>query len=423
MKKNYLLLLFVALTSLGVAQTTVFTQAVDGNWSTAGNWSAGLPTSSSIAVLNANAVLNLDATVKELRVSDFSLTGTKTLTCNVNIASHNSNAINMNGGSSFEIGVPLVINNSLGGRTKIRCNGASPQTITFNASSSLKVVTTGELAPGSGNTINMNGALLGSDVLRLDDVVNFGGTSDNSAFTGSIQLLQPANVTVNSTTSGGFLPALAGKLQVNGNATVTLNTPDVLRNLINFGNAKTLTLNVNAPQPSIGPVAFVGSGTFNLVIDAAVPNVSFANSNEDLAPDDDLQWNTGVLNITGFVPGVIRFGTDNTGLTTSQLAAITADGVGAGEALGLDTSGYLVLASTLSYDDNMVEKYTRISFPFIVDTEVSFSKTVEEVKVINVNGQIVGAKSNATNLDVSRLKTGLYFLKFKNGRVERFVKK
>ena len=68
------------------------------------------------------------------------------------------------------------------------------------------------------------------------------------------------------------------------------------------------------------------------------------------------------MNITNYTEGVIRFGTGNTGLTTDQLAQISADNGGA--PLALDNNGYLVNESSLSVDDfvhltKQVEKWSR----------------------------------------------------------------
>jgi len=95
-----------------------------------------------------------------------------------------------------------------------------------------------------------------------------------------------------------------------------------------LGNA---TLNAATFTDALGALDVTGTATIQLGSGAAL---SFANSSA-------AGWSGGTLNLTGeFVSGAsLRFGTDNTGLTPAQLAAITRTGF---SSFSLDSQGYLV---------------------------------------------------------------------------------
>ena len=94
-----------------------------------------------------------------------------------------------------------------------------------------------------------------------------------------------------------------------------------------LGNAR---LNVGTFSDTLGALDVTGSATIQFGIGAAL---SFANSSA-------ASW-SGTLDLTGeFVSGAtLRFGTDSSGLTTAQLAAITRAGF---SSFSLDSQGYLV---------------------------------------------------------------------------------
>jgi autotransporter-associated beta strand protein len=95
-----------------------------------------------------------------------------------------------------------------------------------------------------------------------------------------------------------------------------------------LGNA---TLNAATFTDALGTLDVTGAATLRLGSGAAL---SFANSSE-------MGWSGGTLNLTGeFVSGAsLRFGTNSSGLTPGQLAAITRTGF---TSFSLDSQGYLV---------------------------------------------------------------------------------
>lgn len=113
--------------------------------------------------------------------------------------------------------------------------------------------------------------------------------------------------------------------------TLTLGAAGVLPDAseVSIGNA---TLASGSFSESGGRLVITGAATINLATGAAL---TFGNSSA-------VDWTGGILAITGnFVSGLsLRFGTDGSGLTPSQLALITINGNAAH--LALDGSGYLI---------------------------------------------------------------------------------
>jgi len=118
--------------------------------------------------------------------------------------------------------------------------------------------------------------------------------------------------------------------------TLKLNLSGVLpdTSAVSIGSATLDT--ADGVAETTGTLAVTGAATIKLGTGAAL---AFANSSGS-------NWTSGTLNITGdFVSGSsLRFGTNDNGLTTSQLALITADGF---TGFTLNAGGYLT-ASTLT---------------------------------------------------------------------------
>ena len=91
------------------------------------------------------------------------------------------------------------------------------------------------------------------------------------------------------------------------------------------------TFNAATFTDTVGTLAVKGAATINLGAGAAL---AFADSSA-------IDWTGGTLNLAGtFVSGFsLRFGTSSSGLTSTQLALISATGFGS---FALDSSGYLV---------------------------------------------------------------------------------
>ena len=396
--------------------------AGNGLWSNASNWSTG-----GVPTLNATiaANVNLDA--------DYTLTGTVTSglrtvsgSGKLTLTTTASPAFLCNGASftydaavEFNSGSPtavkaIQVNNPVTGTLRELTMG--PLSVL-----NLKTPASAFTAVGSPSKIIFRGRITSDPNvnLLLAGAIEFATTSDNTGFDGDM-IFQNANinVTANTTGVGAFLKA-GRKVQVNNtNCSLTVNGANSYNGNISVSVANAFALNINADQESFGNVN-VGNGPLTINVASGVTNLSFNNSSA-------IVWGTGSLVFTGYQSGEIRFGTNNTALTAQQLSQITADGAAAGQALGLDANGYLVLASSLSTESFAAETQKRISYPTVVDNQINFSKTQNNVKVIDMTGKSVLSISNQNGIDsvsTSELRSGMYFIVFDGIRTEKFIKK
>jgi autotransporter-associated beta strand protein len=196
--------------------------------------------------------------------------------------------------------------------------------------------------------------IINSGTLMIGDGGNTGGVSQNTPV---ITVEPGATLAVNRSDTvtqgtnpfkvalsgdGGFTQAGSGSTMlmlantyigpttINA-GTLTLGAAGVLPDLseVSIGTA---TLAAGSFSETAGRLVITGSATIQLVSGAAL-------AFEDSAAVD---WSGGTLNLTGtFVSGSsIRYGTDSSGLTPSQLALITINGNAAH--LALDNLGYLI---------------------------------------------------------------------------------
>jgi len=417
MKKLYTFLTVLLFSSMVFGQT--FNNAGGDNlWSNAANWDTGvLPVANAAVTISADVTLDVAITLDKLTASGpYTLSGAGKITFT---GADKSLAIVCNG--DFTYNAALEISN-FGGDVNVayrkHIKNSTGFQLTFGSLSVLTLTTGLQLdSVILTGAINFDGVIEGAEGIRINDNVVFGASSDNSSFTGSFVLLNDSNVVSNNTGNGSFIAA-GSKLQINKPAIATINGANSCDGNVSVGNLNTLVLNINANQESLGTV-YVADGTLTVNVDAAVTNLSFANSSAEV-------WGTGAVAITGYEAGEIRFGTSNTALTPAQLSQITADGVATGEALGLDTNGYLVLASSLSADSFTLESQKRISYPTAVENNIYFSKPQSNVKIFDITGSKifeVSKKITIESLETSQLKSGMYFIVFEGVKVEKFVKK
>jgi ribosomal protein S5 len=393
--------------------------AGNGKWSTVTNWTTGaLPTAT--ATINANVDLDIPVTLSTAvqgATTTVSGAGKLTLTgatTGVGILATGANftynaAAEVNTGSATVIKF-LQVNNGT----------ALNRQLTFGPQSVLTLTT-----PARVNTqlpllskVLFQGKIEGSANLQFSGTSEFAATSDNSNYNGDfVFFAADGTITANTTGDGAFLKS-GRKVQVNANnCTLNLNGANSCKGHIVSAAATNFSLNVNANQESFG---FLGNGNGTLTINVApgVTNLSFANSATAV-------WGTGTIAFTGYQSKKIRFGTSNDALTADQLAKITADGTAAGQALGLDAEGYLVLAS-LSSQSFAKENKIAISYPTHVDNMIYFSKPQRNIEIFNVNGNKVFKTSSKNGIDsitASEFSTGIYFIVFDGAKVEKFVKK
>jgi hypothetical protein len=140
------------------------------------------------------------------------------------------------------------------------------------------------------------------------------------------------NLTVNTTNLMS-----SGVIRSTWDSTITINTDDAVRGNPDLNPRSLFIFNFNGNiDLGVFELEAGGDGTRVIVLNlgADVEYLTF----EDTSAED---WGDETLQINDFRSGIIRFGTDQNGLTDVQLAKITADGAGE-DGVELDANGYLV---------------------------------------------------------------------------------
>lgn len=263
----------------------------------------------------------------------FSSTGTVSFTSN----NSSTRLLNLFGGLTMNSGAGAVTLGSVGASNNVNVVSFANQSFTNNSSSALTI--TDFLSGGSTVTINGSGS---------------GGTTISG------QIKESVAITVNTT---GGTTTFAGSLgnQSTGAVTVTagalvLNNSGGTAAIGTFGNdgvavnGGSLTFGA-ANQIGTGVALTLGGGTFNTgnfasstTLGALTLGVSSlidfggASGSAVFADSHSITW-TGTLSLSNFASGSsLRFGTDATGLTGTQLSQISAAGF---SGFSLDSSGFL----------------------------------------------------------------------------------
>lgn len=440
MKKNYFTLFLFLLSTIVLAQNNDFNnQGGDFLWSNTSNWSlSAIPNTTNTSQVRlpliVQSLVDIDFTIKKIQTTfstpgDTPIAGSSILTIDAqanavfgieNVSDNDINMIfkgNVTINNSTTAGIANTLMRNQNGNTN-DVNG-----IIFDNGSVLTLMTPLEARSGTGGDIyNFNGSLAGTAPLRVsaNTTSNFGSTSDNSGFEGDfVWVGANANIIVNTADNTAFLP-VDRKIQINGNnGSIEINGTNVYQGNISINGANAFTFNVDANQNSIGTITFSGGtadGTLNVDVDNSITELYFANSSE-------VDWNTGTLNITGYKEGVIKFGTDNTGLTAAQISQITVDG--SGGAVALNSEGYLVNASSLSVNDFNNETVKPIAYPTLTTSSLFFTEAQNNVKIFDISGRLVlkNKTKNQSEIQVNTLTSGLYFIIFDDKKVEKFIKK
>tara|TARA_B110000503_G_scaffold55458_1_gene89005 strand:+ start:9498 stop:10835 length:1338 start_codon:yes stop_codon:yes gene_type:complete len=444
MKKFYLSLALLMSTFLGFAQNINFNNGGgDLLWSNPNNWDLSvIPAATNTVRLSSLAESLVDQNFTVLKIqTTFEIGASSTATDKIAAVAGGSiltidaaaNAVfgienASNNDVNFIFKGNLTINNTTTAgisNTLMRNQNGSGNAMVFSNGSVLTLNTPLETRTGSNNNFSFNGSLAGTAPLRVNanTISTFGATSNNTGYEGDfVWVGANASVIVNTADSNTFLPT-DRKIQVNAiGGSIQVNTVNVFRGNTAINGDRSFTFDVNKNQNAIGTITFDGGtadGTLNLDIDDSVTELFFANSAE-------VEWNTGTLNIIGFKEGVIKFGTDNSGLTATQLTQITADGVGSGQALALETDGTLVVASSLSIEDYDYQSKGRLSFPSVISNEkLQIKVPITEYKIFNILGQKVQSVSRNNEfqeINVSNFKAGIYILTIEGKASERFIK-
>jgi hypothetical protein len=314
----------------------------DSNWSNPGNWVDGLiaDNNTKIAEISfGDPVVDANYTVRDLRTV-FSTTGALisgpgTLTIDRNAATTTAALLNQSGqGAVLAFDGSLTIKNTLEGRTVLRNANSASNVIRFNSTSVLTLETGLEIQTGSGGLVDFNGSLAGpADLFFNSNNSIFGTTADNTGYEGDLVFF--ANALAVSNLVGGRLVESGSKVQVNGNGSrMEINGSETFFGSVNVGGPNNFTFDADADQSSMGVVA-IADGVLTIDVDSAVTQLAFANSSAEM-------WGAGSVSIVGFKENTVRFGTDASGLTLTQLAAID------GGIYSLNSQGYLTTMSAPS---------------------------------------------------------------------------
>ena len=339
MKKLYILLIFLTISSLGYSQRYFNNNTGNNLWMDAGNWSNGNigngsgqkvvikkgnpiidGTNVQVAQIKIGTAATLEAvtTITALNGGTLKLTGVDVTAVIVNQSTQAQGGkdikfdlpVTVHSGQAFESVQILTSNGSASGEAKVifGSNGS----LTLANDTDLKVVN----VTGS-KRVEFNNALTGSDklIIGASNQVVFGSTFDGIAHSGIIEVLgNNAKLTANVADEGTFV-ASGNKILTEKTSTgveVTLNGANIYKGDIETNGP--LKYKINKNQSGIGAIT-LGEGNLALVVDDAVTSLAFADNSGST-------WGAGNVVITGFKDNVISFGSSADGLTANQLTKI-----------------------------------------------------------------------------------------------------
>ena len=299
----------------------------DKLWSNAANWSAGIPnvSTSKVTVKTTSLIVDTNVEVGQIKLAggfgDATVTSSNSSTLTISGKGVTQPIQNNGQNVDFNLNLKVILSSSDAIET-FQASGGGTCSITFGSSSDLTLNVPTKFLAQSNRSINMNGVLNGTGQFQMGAAskINFGNTSNNSAFTGGFKMLGNNGVLVSNTADDGtFLPAdvlIVPDASSTGHS-ITINGANTYKgNIQILGNE--LALNINKNQSSAGLIT-LGISNLNLTLDAAVTQLAFADNSSST-------WSTGEIVITGFKDNVISFGTDANGLTAEQLAKINIGG-------------------------------------------------------------------------------------------------
>ena len=305
--------------------------------------------------------------------------------------------------------------------------GGSTGATTYNASSAANLTLSGSAAV---LYIGAQGITRGSDASALPVAIKLQGGTIGAAenwsssldmklgTTGGGPTIQAATsgaVSKNITLSGVLSndDSVSGMLTKTGAGTLSLSGSNTYTGATTI-NAGTLAMGANNVLPNASTVS-IGAATLDAATyadTAGTLDVTTATSTINLgtgsalafADSSAVDWTGGTLNITGtFVSGTsLRFGTTSGGLTTAQLAKISADG---SPTFTLNENGYLVgyIPPPVAIDANVNFANTGTGFGSPADTPntnpfiLSGSGTATITLDFSINGSGVIALNASTN--------------------------
>ena len=264
-------------------------------------------------------------------------------------------------------------------------NDSASSTMTFN----------GSMSGGSMNLELWVSAPLEGGTIALNNVIS--ATTNNVRITiaagdGIVQMANPSGVVVDS--SMDFLSFIGGTVELGFNNQIASDIK-----LYSSGGG---TLDMNGfSNLNADTLALSSAAAATLVIDfsdAAAEMLCFADSSSVTWQADD------VLNLSGFLFNTdsIRFGTDENGLTETQLSLIQVDGETI-PGLRLDSNGYLALPTVGTIGSQMVSGGAGLALTWENVEGVSYSVETNDDLVSGTWGVL---QSNLTGVGSSLSYTG-----------------
>jgi autotransporter-associated beta strand protein len=263
--------------------------------------------------LAANSDTALGASANQFQFNSGTLTSSSTRTF--------GNGLSIGGHDEVTVGIPTLSGSDMtfGGTVSFfRATGASTTALRLNANNNTTLSGLFAVTSGTGNFSGLTFGGSGS--------LTFAG-STSSTVTDAIAIKDTLTVKVTNSATGALG---SGAITVNSGAKLDLRTSATLGNALVL-NGGTLSLGLNGISQSLG--------TLNLTASSTIDLNSLASSALNFSDSHGITW-SGTLTLANYNSSnnQVRFGTDATGLTGTQLALISASGV---SGFALDGSGYL----------------------------------------------------------------------------------
>lgn len=286
-----------------------------------------------------------------------------------------------------------------------------PFSISYNSLTSTQSIVQGNysnLDVTGGGLRNLLGALITVSGTLLADGVTFNAGTSVIDFNGT-----------SPQTIGNVFPASAMKISNPSVSGASLSASDRISDVTNLELAGNLSS--GGFNEVMGTLTLTNTSVLNL---ASTPhNIAFANSSFagwDTSKSLTIKGWTGTAGASG-TNGRLFFGSDATGLTSSQLGQITFDGYTGATILA---TGEVVPTSSLG-----IQKQDRVAFkyypnPVIDSITLSSNMPIVSVSVYSIVGQkVLSAQPNviSTKVDMSSLSSSTYLIEVTTeGNTETF---
>ena len=336
MKKLYLLLIILFVSSPLFSQNNFTNGGGDNLWSNAANWSGAVPNAlnAKVVIKAASVIVDGDFSVGQITFPTTAQGGLDTHT----ISNINGGTLTITGKgvtqpikllrSKTEVifNLPVLFDSSENATETFRFENGNTK-ITFGAGHSFAI--NDDIVIGNkyaNSELHFNGTNTGTGNVKFGSKsdVYFGSTYDGSSYSGTMIVGGGAtnsnNVTVTSNVADGgtFLRTDALISVIQPGATITVNGANTLKGNISLDTDKSVALNINKNQSSVGTIA-MGSGTLTLTVDPALTKLAFADNSSS-------NWGTGLLDISGAGDTEVSFGSNANGLSSAQLTQISLNG-------------------------------------------------------------------------------------------------